>query len=279
MTYGYDEFEKINEHLDAPDYPCRYQHLCGHKNFKYKKARDSHEKNVHEMNVETTESETSAIKKEDHKFNYMKASLTFNLLLRDINDSIREGDGERLLEIYKVALLYLKCYHHTKYAYTLIKLFFRIRFEPQSAFQLTWERFVNTKGKKGHNISLDLHLEHLNGFLKGLLKNLNSNLNESNAARISKSMGKMKKITEQMKENFEINSSPGYRKNPSVLEDIWKLASELKLAKVFEESADREFESFPGFSSDLLTSLNMDKLSKWVKDKREEFEQLYTLQQ
>ena len=51
---------------------------------------------------------------------------------------------------------------------------------------------MNTQGTCGHNLSLDLHLEHLNGFLKGLLKNLQSNLNKANADRVAKTLGKMK---------------------------------------------------------------------------------------
>ena len=34
----------------------------------------------------------------------------------DINDAIKEGDGERLMRLYKVALLIFKCYGCIKYA-------------------------------------------------------------------------------------------------------------------------------------------------------------------
>ena len=40
-------------------------------------------------------------KKEDHVFNYHKAKLTYGLLLSDFGDAIREGDGQRLLSLYK----------------------------------------------------------------------------------------------------------------------------------------------------------------------------------
>ena len=30
--------------------------------------------------------------------------------------------------------------------------------------QLIWSRFVNTHGREGYNIPLDLHLEHLNRY-------------------------------------------------------------------------------------------------------------------
>ena len=41
--------------------------------------------------------------------------------------------------------------------------------------QLMWSRFVNTSGKKGHNIPCDLHMEHLNRVLKDSIKCLGAN--------------------------------------------------------------------------------------------------------
>ena len=46
-------------------------------------------------------------KKEDHVFNYHKAKLTYGLLLSDFGDAIREGDAQRLLSLYELALLIL----------------------------------------------------------------------------------------------------------------------------------------------------------------------------
>ena len=62
-------------------------------------------------------------KKEDHVFNYHKAKLTYGLLFSDFGDAIREGDGRRLLSLYKLALLIFSCYGHTKYAYVTLLLF------------------------------------------------------------------------------------------------------------------------------------------------------------
>lgn len=42
--------------------------------------------------------------KEDFQFNYHKAKMRMGLLLADINDSIREGDGTRLINLYSTAL-------------------------------------------------------------------------------------------------------------------------------------------------------------------------------
>ena len=49
---------------------------------------------------------------------------------------------------------------------------------PLQAEQLIWSRFVNTSGVRGRNISLDLHLEHLNQVVKNTIQGLGANKNK-----------------------------------------------------------------------------------------------------
>lgn len=253
---------------------CRYPGCI--KSYKRKKNRTNHESSKHKASYDiSTESEetvnTDKEPHEDYKFAYARGILSFNLFLRDFNDAIREGDGSRLIELYKVALLYFKCYHHTKYAFTVLKLLIRIQCQPERAFDLTWQRFVNTSGKKGRNISLDLHLEHLNNFLKEQLKNLRSNLNEKQATRISRAMGPMHEL---VKNASKLNDD-NYHKTPKHIEDVLKLCKELVAVKIFHNRPGREHPSFPRFSENLLNKLDMDKMSVWLNEKKIEFEELY----
>lgn len=57
---------------------------------------------------------------EDYKFNYHSAKLTFGLVLFEFNDAVKEGDGGRLFELYKLALLLYKTHGHYKYAYAVL---------------------------------------------------------------------------------------------------------------------------------------------------------------
>ena len=45
--------------------------------------------------------------KPDFKFNYHQNKLAFGLLLLDFNDAVREGDGEHLLDLYKLTLCFI----------------------------------------------------------------------------------------------------------------------------------------------------------------------------
>lgn len=101
----------------------------------------------------------------------------------------------------KFPLLYFKATLNHKYAFSLAKLFYRIKYQPQHAFKVIWCRFINTVGFGGRNISQDLHLEHLNHFLKVLLKGLRSNRNEKNADRVSKSLYNLMQILKNVEKS------------------------------------------------------------------------------
>lgn len=44
---------------------------------------------------------------QDYLFNYHQGKLTFGLLLLEFEDAVKKGDGNRLLNVYKFALLFL----------------------------------------------------------------------------------------------------------------------------------------------------------------------------
>lgn len=106
--------------------------------------------------------------KEDFQFNYHKAKMRMGLLLADINDSIREGDGTRLINLYKIALLLYKRYGHVKYAYTTLLFLTKVKaiLSAERAESLVANRFCNTHGRPGMNVSMDLFLEHRNNAVK-----------------------------------------------------------------------------------------------------------------
>ncbi|CAB4004389.1 hypothetical protein AC249_AIPGENE16794, partial [Paramuricea clavata] len=88
--------------------------------------------------------------KSDYKFNYHQSKLMFGLLLRDFNDTIREGDGEHLFVLYKLALLLYHSEKHTKYAYfVLLHLLKIVAILPEfDAHRWKWNRFYNKYGGK-----------------------------------------------------------------------------------------------------------------------------------
>ena len=114
---------------------------------------------------------------QDYLYNYHTAKLTYGLLLLEFNDTVKEGDGERLFKVYRLAMLFYKKYGHVKYAYAVFLYLCQIKaiLSESEACGLQWNRFHNKFCGKGKNISLDLKKELQNKVLKTMWKGLGSN--------------------------------------------------------------------------------------------------------
>ena len=66
------------------------------------------------------------------------------------------------------------------------------------AEQLKWSRFVNTGGLPGHNISCDLHNEHLNRLVKIEIEGLGANKSKKVITRSGKAIGVVTKAVETL---------------------------------------------------------------------------------
>jgi hypothetical protein len=226
-----------------------------------------------EANQQGTEEEKS-----DFVYNYHKAKLTFGLLLLDFNDTVKEGDGERLFELYKMCLLIYKSAGHTKYAYivllTLLKL--NALFSEADANQLMWNRFYNKYGGKGQNISLDLKKEQQNKMLKTFLKTLGPNLNESNATRIAEAMGSLERMMDSINLDCKLSQREGHRSIRGNEESVRQITMDLMDQKAFNPTPGREgYPSFPKFSGDLIQGLDYRDMYKWMRDKLKEWDSIY----
>ena len=168
------------------------------------------------------------------------------------------------MECYKVALLYFKAFGHHKYAFSVINLLCNIKFDENESNELMWERFINNHGIPGKNISMDLHLEHLNNFLKDLLKNLRNNMNETNAERISKAMNNIKALVDKTEVSLGIKkSTSGSNKGPHN-ESVKLLVTELLKENPFT-STKKGYKGFENFTGQLLVKLDSTNFLKWAK--------------
>ena len=134
------------------------------------------------------------------------------LLLIEFADSIREGDGERIICCWRVFFPIFKATNQTNYsidAFILVAQHDFI-FTPRMKQQLVWEPTVNVHGRLGKNIPCDLYMEHLNRECKGTIGSLGPNASSVNAvARIGKIVGELMKITTQYDSISELNPESG----------------------------------------------------------------------
>lgn len=126
----------------------------------------------------------------DGVFNYASAVLTDGLLLLEFRDAIHEGDGPRIMRCWKFMLLYFFSSGHNKYALEAFNLLADVHSaaSPRLAHQIMWSRTVNTQGRPGHNVPVDLHMEHLNRCLKDSIIGLGANVTENTVVQSSKSL-------------------------------------------------------------------------------------------
>ncbi len=156
--------------------------------------------------------------KEDNLFNYHRTKLVFGLTLFEFDDAIREGDGQRLHEIYGFALLIFKANHKTKYAYVILLHLVKLAgmLSERDAHDLKWNRFFNKHGLKGGNIPLDLRMEHINKIVKQMWKGVGANLNETTAKRVAETIEPVELILDSADADCGIIASAvGFRSSGS----------------------------------------------------------------
>ena len=114
-------------------------------------------------------------------------------------DGIHEGDEEHIIRCWRYCLPLIKISGHTKYSIEAFNPPFQYeyRFTPRMKQQVMWERTINIHGMPGKNVSMDLHMEHINRACKGAMGTLGSNINEDSVVHIGKSTVAIVRITYQ----------------------------------------------------------------------------------
>ena len=227
-----------------------------------------HEENKHGQipQEETAEPEDA---NQDYRYNYHSAKLTFAMLLMEFSDPLKEGDGDKLFDVYKVALLLYKTHGHFKCAYAvLLHLVKCISILPeQQALSCKWNKFYNGSGGKGRNISLDHKKEQQHSVLKSMWRALGPNLNESNAERTAGTLETVDLIYESIKKDCIKEDKPGHRTSSKDEDAVQQIVNDLISIKAFKKISGHEgYPSFPKFNRSLLHGLDYTDLHKWMQE-------------
>jgi len=156
--------------------------------------------------------------------------LSLGLLLMEFNDSVREGDGDRIFRCWRYFLLLFKASNRTNYAveaFTLLAQYHYL-FSERMAMQLKWSQTINTHGQPGKNIPADLHMEHLNKLCKSALSGLGANITDSSVQRIGRCIGHMQSILDKFDEENGVPDVSDYHTKHSTEVDLKKLIKQLQ---------------------------------------------------
>lgn len=210
-----------------------------------------HEERIHQESIEDVEITTTNanLTEQDYMYNYHNVKLTFGLILLEFNDAIKEGDGDRLFDIYKMALLLYKAHGHFKYAHVvLLHLVKCICILPEKqALSVKWNRFFNGSGRQGANIPLDLKKEQQNRVLKSMWRALGPNLDEANADRVAGTLEAVESIFDSIDQDCCNEDNKSVRPSTEDHEAVAQIAKDLLDQQVFQRISGRE--GHPSFQS------------------------------
>ena len=102
---------------------------------------------------------------EDRVMNHGLQVMQLGVLLMQLNDTEKEGDGERALRNWKLLLLYFRARSRAKkYAYEAMRVisYTKAMLTEKMAARILYGQFVNIKGGQGNNVANDLKMETLN---------------------------------------------------------------------------------------------------------------------
>jgi L1 cell adhesion molecule like protein len=97
--------------------------------------------------------------------------------------------------------------------------------------QVLYNRFVNTSGTLGHNISVDLHMEHLNRDAKDCIIGLGSGKTENTIIRLEKAIGTVTPVLNQFDKANDIKGHHSQHKIASIKKDLCIIVNHIKSTK------------------------------------------------
>ena len=174
-------------------------------------------------------------------YEYTRELISLGLLLLDYKDAMREGDGDRIMIMWKYFMLIFKATGHTNYALeaqTLLSQYYVI-FPPCYAEKLKWSHFINCHGFPGHNISCDLHIEHINRKIKTAIEGLGADKSEKAIVRTGNCIGPLDDILSSYDKTAKIYIPSGKHSRHSISKELDKLIQELLTYGAFDKSSGK----------------------------------------
>ena len=203
----------------------------------------------------------------DSVYVYATELLTLGLIWHGFHDAIREGDGERILQYWKIFLIIFKCTNHRNYAKEALNLLiqYHFKFSERQKAQLLWSRCINTSGYQGDNIPCDLHMEPWNRRLKNVVCNIGANTKLETIRKAGKAIAPVQHICRVFEQQTATNKHSDFHPIPDFGKDFTQILELLEEERVFEPvSATRAHSSFT-FTSGVMEKLSLAELENKVQ--------------
>ena len=187
-------------------------------------------------------------------------------LYLEFADAIREGDGVRVFRCWRYFLPIFRASHSVNYSCEAVLFLHKHLYalSPRLSNQLIWGRFVNVHGRQGRNISLDLHMEHLNRLAKDAIRNLKSNKTTRSISRVGRAIGTLAPLLDNFDEDNSVPSTSSKYRKPSAQKDVGIIVEQLMKYEVFSIEPGRKLKHF-NKTKDLFSTAPKKDLLEWIK--------------
>lgn len=205
---------------------------------------------------------------EDRVMNYGLQVLQLGVLLMQLNDTEREGDGERALRNWKLLLLHFRSRSHAKkYAYEAMRLitYTRALYTEKMATRILHGQFMNIKGGAGNNVANDLKMQHLIKYNKVVLHDLCGNKTLKAIQRGTKATHGLQSVINAFDNQCNIAPDSTKHTHKSKSEDEALMINKLKNIQPFKHQPGRQSNAFPTISKCPLDMVNVVLLDNWLK--------------
>ena len=194
--------------------------------------------------------------------------LTLGLLYVEYTDAIKEGDGQRVHRCWKFMFPLFKISGRKNYTIEAFTMLFSHAFllSSRQAEQLLWCRFINTTGRPGRNIPMDLHMEHLNRVCKDAICSLGANKTQMAIKRIGKCISVLKAVADNFDEQTRVNENKGYHTVASADRDRHMIINELLTHSIFSPLPGRCHSSFKNMDSSIFSEVSYDLMIQWMNE-------------
>ena len=209
---------------------------------------------------------------EDRIFNHGLQVLQLGVFLMQLDDTEREGDGERMMRNWKMLMLFNRAGKRgKKYAFEAMRLITNCRalYSAKMAQRVIHGMFVNPKGGDGKNYANDLKQEHLVKGNKVSLHDLCGNKTLKAVTRSTQASYSQQVVGENFDDQSKVSKNSTSHTYGDCKEDVKEMVASLRNLKPFTFSPDRLHKAFPNMSKSPLDQLDPVLLERWLtKNKR-----------
>lgn len=209
---------------------------------------------------------------EDRIFNYGLQVLQLGVFLMQLDDTEREGDGNRMMRNWKVLMLINRAGKRgKKYAFEAMRLLTNCRalYSEKMAHRVTHGMFVNPKGGDGKNYANDLKQEHIVKGNKVSLHDLCGNKTLKAVTRLTQASYSQQVFAENFDDQSNVSKNSTAHTYGDCKEDVKDMVASLHSLRPFTFTPDRFHKTFPNLSKSPLDQLDPVLLDQWLtKNKR-----------